>query len=170
MKTIVKQDIAAYAKEYKLCGSIIRQFITLMIHNRSFRTLYYVRFGKWSRLFSWLLPGEPTFHLPFSKTIGAGVLFFHSYGTIISPEAVIGEGCRITCNITIGFKDGKSPVIGNRVEILPGAVISGDVTIGDDCVIGPNCVVHKSVPANCVVIGNPAIILKRDGKIVREAL
>ena len=97
-------------------------------------------------------------------------MFFHSYGTIISPIAKVGEGCRITCNITIGYKDGKSPIIGKNVEILPGAVIAGDVTIGDDCVIGPNAVVYKSVPANCVVVGNPGYILKDNGVIVNRKL
>ena len=82
----------------------------------------------------------------------------------------IGEGCRIVCNITLGDKKGQTPIIGKHVEILPGAVIAGDVTIGDNCVIGPNAVVYKSVPANCVVVGNPAFILKKDGQIVREQL
>jgi len=170
MKDIIKKDIAAYAVEYHLSGSTFFNWLHLMRGNRTFRSLYYTRKGKWSKLYSWLLPGEPTFHIPMQNKIAGGVLFFHSYGTIISPIAVIGEGCRITCNITIGYKNGKSPVIGKNVEILPGAVISGDVTIGDNCVIGPNCVVHKSVPANCVVIGNPAMILKRDGIIIKEML
>lgn len=170
MREIIKKDIEAYSKEYHLNGTFACKWLQLMLGNKSFRSLFYARKGKKSKLYSWLLPGEPTFHLPYKNCISGGVLFFHSYGTIISPIAEIGEGCRITCNITIGYKKGKSPKIGRNVEILPGAVIAGDVTIGDDCVIGPNCVVHKSVPANCVVVGNPAMILKRDGKVVREML
>lgn len=178
MKTIIKQDIIAYAKEYKLLRTkddglrtkdYLRIWLHLMLHNRSFRSLYYYRKGKLTKLYSWLLPGEPTLHLPRTCQIGAGTLFFHSYGTILNAWSV-GENCRITCNITLGDKAGKRPVIGNRVEILPGAVIAGDVTIGDDCVIGPNCVVHKSVPANCVVVGNPAYILKENGVKVNRPL
>lgn len=192
MKEIIKKDIEAYAREYGLLGdkamrlegdevmrreddkakgfALFKAWLHLMLHNRSFRSLYYARKGKLSKLYSWLLPGEPTLHIPFNNKICGGVMFFHSYGTIISPIAKVGEGCRITCNITIGYKDGKSPIIGKNVEILPGAVIAGYVTIGDNCVIGPNAVVYKSVPANCVVVGNPAYILKRDGKVVREEL
>lgn len=170
MKTIIKKDIIAYAREYKLQGGIVRIWLHLMLHNRSFRSLYYYRKGKWAKLYSWLLPGESTLHLPKTQNIGSGILFFHSYGTIISPHAKIGDGCRITCNVTIGFKNGKSPIIGKNVEILPGAVIAGDVTIGDDCVIGPNAVVYKSVPANCVVVGNPAYILKENGVKVNRPL
>lgn len=181
MNEIIKRDIEAYAKEYRLLEKretrnekwgtffCIGVWWYLMLHNRSFRSLYYYRKGKWAKLYSWLLPGEPTLHLPRTCKIGAGTLFFHSYGTILNAWSV-GENCRITCNITLGDKAGKRPVIGNRVEILPGAVIAGDVTIGDDCVIGPNCVVHKSVHANCVVVGNPAMILKKNGVVVREML
>lgn len=44
--------------------------------------------------------------------------------------------------------------IGEGVAILPG------VTIGENCIIGANSVVTNSFPANSVVAGNPAKILK----------
>lgn len=191
MKEIIKKDIEAYAREYGLLGdkamrldgdkairreddkakgfALFKAWLHLMLHNRSFRSLYYFRKGKWAKLYSWLLPGEPTLHLPRTCQIGAGTLFFHSYGTTLNAWSV-GENCRITCNITLGDKAGGRPVIGNRVEILPGAVVAGDVTIGDDCVIGPNAVVYKSVPANCVVVGNPGYILKDNGVVVNRKL
>ena len=169
MKEVVKWDIEAYAREYNLKGCTLQKWSHLMLHNRSYRSLYYYRKGRWSKLYSWLLPGEPTLHLPQTCRIGGGTLLFHSYGTILNAWSV-GNNCRITCNITLGDKAGKRPIIGNRVEILPGAVIAGDVTIGDDCVIGPNCVVHKSVPLCVDLGGRRAIIKKRDGKVVREML
>ena len=39
--------------------------------------------------------------------------------------------------------------------VLPG------VNIGDGCVIGSGSVVTKSVPAGCIVAGNPAKIIRR---------
>lgn len=160
----IAADVAAYKAEYK-CGALL-WFLT---YNRSFRTLFYHRIGIVSKLISWLAPGQVTLTVVKTTEIGDGLLLFHSYGTILGAQK-IGRNCRITCNITIGFKGDKSPIIGNSVEILPGAVIAGDVTIGDNCVIGPNAVVYKSVPANCVVVGNPAYILKRDGVVVNEKL
>ena len=158
-------DVAAYKTDNKGIGSLL-WFLT---YNRSFRTLFYHRIGALSKLISWLAPGQVTFTISKTTKVGDGVLFFHSYGTILNARE-IGEGCRIVCNITLGDKKGKTPIIGKHVEILPGAVIAGDVMIGDNCVIGPNAVVYKSVPANCVVVGNPAYILKRDGKVVNEKL
>lgn len=160
----INADVAAYKAEYK--GGSLLSFLTF---NRSFRTLFYHRIGGMSKLISWLAPGQVTLKIPKTTKVGDGVLLFHSYGTILNARE-IGEGCRIVCNITLGDKKGKTPIIGKHVEILPGAVIAGGVTIGDNCVIGPNAVVYKSVPANCVVVGNPAYILKKDGVIVNEKL
>lgn len=163
-KKHIAADVAAYKEDGKR-GS----FLWLMTYNPSFRTLFYHRIGGVSKLISWLAPGQVTLTIPKTTKVGDGVLLFHSYGTILNARE-IGEGCRIVCNITLGDKKGKTPIIGKHVEILPGAVIAGDVTIGDNCVIGPNAVVYKSVPANCVVVGNPAYILKRDGVVVNEKL
>lgn len=160
----IDADVVAYKKEYKK-GSLL-WFLT---YNPSFRSLFYHRIGGAAKFISWLAPGQVTLTIPKTTKMGDGVLLFHSYGTILNARE-IGEGCRIVCNITLGDKKGKTPIIGKHVEILPGAVIAGDVTIGDNCVVGPNAVVYKSVPANCVVVGNPAYILKRDGVIVNNKL
>ena len=56
----------------------------------------------------------------------------------------------------------KGPVIiGNNVWIGDKATILPNVTIGDGAVIAANAVVTKDVPANCVVAGNPAKIVKK---------
>lgn len=56
----------------------------------------------------------------------------------------------------------KGPVvIGNRVWIGSGAAIMPGVTIGDNCVIGANSVVTKSFPANSIIGGNPAKIIRQ---------
>lgn len=177
---IIQTDVEAYRQEYAQQYSqdgldksgkkhwlyCVLFFLTF---NKSYRSLFYYRLGRCAMLVQWLAPGMPTLSIPRSVKIGEGILLFHSYGTILNAQR-IGNHCRIVCNITLGDKRGKTPIIGNFVEILPGAVIFGDVTIGDNCVIGPNAVVYKSVPANCVVVGNPAYILKENGKIVNKPL
>ena len=55
----------------------------------------------------------------------------------------------------------KGPVrIGKNVWIGRGAVILPGVSVGDNAIVGANSVVTKSVPANCVVGGIPARIIK----------
>ena len=168
-KTIIEKDVAAYKHEYGLKGNAIYLLVHLLAHNTSFRSLFYYRIGKWKWLCQWLGKGTVNLTLPPTVKIEEGLLLFHAYGTILNAKA-IGKGCRIVHNVTLGDKKGGVPTIGNNVEILPNAVVTGDIQIGDHCVIGPGAVVFKSVPANCVVVGNPAYILKKDGIIVNQKL
>ena len=46
----------------------------------------------------------------------------------------------------------------------------GPIEIGENSTIGAGAVVTKSVPKNCVVVGNPAMIIRRDGVKVKEKL
>jgi maltose O-acetyltransferase len=55
---------------------------------------------------------------------------------------------------------GKPVNIGHNVWIGGRAVINPGVTIGDNAVIASGAVVVKDVPANVVVGGNPARIIK----------
>ena len=51
---------------------------------------------------------------------------------------------------------GENVWIGSHVRICKG------VTIGDNSVVAANSVVTKDVPANCIVAGNPAKIVKTE--------
>ena len=50
--------------------------------------------------------------------------------------------------------------IGNNVWIGMGAVILKGVTIGDNSVVAAGAIVTKSVPANKIVAGNPAAVIR----------
>ncbi|KAH3732334.1 family 43 glycosylhydrolase [Pelomyxa schiedti] len=60
-----------------------------------------------------------------------------------------------------GLEYGKPITIGNNVWIGGSAVICPGVTIGDNVTVGAGSVVVKDVPANVVVAGNPAKIIKK---------
>lgn len=81
---------------------------------------------------------------------------------VLHKRAVIGEGCRIQQNVTIGGTSGKEnvPVLGDRVQVGAGAMVLGPIHVGDDAIIGANAVVTKDVPANAVVVGVPAKIIR----------
>jgi acetyltransferase-like isoleucine patch superfamily enzyme len=51
---------------------------------------------------------------------------------------------------------GRNCFIGVRATVLPG------VRIGDEVIVGASTVVTKDVPSNCVVVGNPGYIVKRN--------
>ena len=81
--------------------------------------------------------------------------------TIIGDYVTIGHNAIVHC--------GK---IGNNCLIGMGSIILGYTEIGDNCVIGAGSLItqHKKIPANSLVYGNPARIIRslRDDEI--EAL
>lgn len=87
----------------------------------------------------------------------------HQHGIVVHKFARFGDDCMIRQGVTLGvanewIKD-VGPRIGNRVEIGVGAVIIGNVEIGDNVQIGPNCVVMNDVPADrALFVGAPRVM------------
>ena len=91
----------------------------------------------------------------------------------IGDNTIIGSGCLITDtdshpilaaerNLPDWPKYTKSKpiVIGKNVFIGARSIILKGVTIGDGAVVGAGSVVTKDVPANTIVAGNPARVIK----------
>jgi len=92
--------------------------------------------------------------------IGRSFKLEHFFGVVIGRDVVIGDNCKIYQQVTLGQKDGKFPVIGDNVEIYPGAKIIGGVRIGNNVQIGTNAVVIQDIPDNSTAVGVPARIIK----------
>lgn len=59
------------------------------------------------------------------------------------------------------WKTVTAPVtIGSNVWIGGGSIILPGVTIGDNTTIGAGSVVTKSIPANCLAVGNPCKVIR----------
>lgn len=126
--------------------------------NKKNRKLFYMFFLRYY--------GHKTgFQIP-PNVLGPGVTFYHWGMIIIHGSARIGNNSTFQPNVVIGKnrKDGGAPNIGDYFYACAGARVYGDITIGNNVRIGPNCCLYKSVPDNCVGVGNPAVIIKKDGK------
>lgn len=148
-------------------------FFWMMAHLKEFRSVFYMRIGnKIASLLRWYAPGMPTCFITTPRyKIGTGFIIQHGHSTRVGAES-IGTNCQVWNNVTIGkkFSGGKRPTIGNDVKICTGAIVIGDINIGDGTTIGAGAVVIKNVPPHCVVVGNPARIIKRNGIRVDETL
>lgn len=75
----------------------------------------------------------------------------------------IGNYCSLQTGVLLGKSYGsedEKPIIGDNVKFGPGAKVLGGITIGDNCFIGANAVVLKDMPANSLVGGVPAKVIK----------
>jgi len=100
--------------------------------------------------------------IPPTAQLGKGIMIEHFGGIVINSGTKIGDFCTISHEVTFGNKrpGGKAPIVGNNVYICVGAKVLGDITVGDNCIIGANSVLTESVPANSVVAGIPARVIK----------
>lgn len=105
----------------------------------------------------------PACDIPLTVQLGEGTRFIHrAIGVCVHGEAVIGKGCKIMQNVTIGGRNGRgAPTIGDYCFIGCGASVLGDVHIGNDVMIGAHAVVIDDVPDGVVVAGIPAKIIKK---------
>ena len=96
-------------------------------------------------------------------------------GVTIEDEVFIGHGVTFTNDIypraTAGGalqtdKDWKvePTLIRKGASIGSGATILCNVTVGENAIVGAGSVVTKSVPANSIVAGNPARVLRMVGE------
>ena len=132
-----------------------------------------------SELFGYDVPSSlrvfPPFYTDFGKNIAIGenvfinaCCHFQDHGGV-----VIGDGCQIGHNVVFAtLNHGLSPedrkhtypapiVLGRNVWVGSNSTILQGVTIDDNAVVAAGAVVTKDVPANVVVGGVPAKIIKK---------
>lgn len=120
------------------------------------------------RGFSFPVVIHPSVSVAASANIGAG--------SVVAPGCVVSSGCRVGVGSYVNFMVGlgHESVLGNFCQINPGAQVGGLATIGDrvlvgsgatilngihvnvDATIASGAVIFNRVPANALMLGNPA--------------
>lgn len=96
--------------------------------------------------------------------VGKGLNIIHlagGGGCILNCQQM-GDYCRVQSGVVIGNvgDEGHRPTIGSHVRFGLGCKVYGKITIGDNAIILPNAVVTHDVPANAIVGGIPAKVIK----------
>lgn len=168
-RKIVEADVTRWLELYGYKYGKIMGFIFLIAYYKEFRNLFYHRVGAVHNLLKILCPQMSSLFIV-THTIGEGLFIQHGFATVIAAKS-IGKNCWINQQVTIGYTSNTDcPEIGDNVTISAGAKVLGGIKIGNNSIVGANAVVVKNVPENCVVIGVPAYIIKRDGVRVKEEL
>lgn len=148
-----------------------------------FRALAMYRFGVWRMTIKSRLLRAPLsvlyrflhrwvrnhygIELHYTAKVGRRVVIAHQGAIVIHEFAEIGNECVIRQGVTIGaagqYLVGEAPKLGRGVTLGAGAVVMGNITIGDGARIGPNAVVMTDVPAGALAVAPPARVIQPGG-------
>lgn len=105
--------------------------------------------------------------------IGPGLYLGHARGIVINDRAVLGAGCTLSHEVTIGQDVSPPygvPTLGRGVYVAPGAKVFGAISVGDHVAIGANAVVRGDLPDRAIAVGIPARVVRiQDPDEVRVA-
>ena len=100
-------------------------------------------------------------------TVCEGVGFVHGLGIVISHAAIVGPGCVLFQNVTLGESIDPStrlvgaPNLEADVHVGAGAVLLGPITVGKGTKVMANAVLDRSVGPNSIVRSPVATIGSR---------
>jgi acetyltransferase-like isoleucine patch superfamily enzyme len=111
--------------------------------------------------------------------VGDNTVFGHQCAFVVGKEIRIGRHCRFASSISVfdtsghpsdpvarmngeppDINDVRPVIIGDNVWVGTGSIIFPGVVIGDNSIVSARSVVMSSVPANTVVAGNPARMVR----------
>lgn len=156
-------DFNTYLTKLKIPYNGYVGFVLLFRHFPEYRSIAYHRHPKCAKFLSFIF--KPQVHLYINTPndgIGKNLMIWHGFSTIINANS-IGSNCSIWQQVTIGNKNDEvleSPIIGDNVKICAGAILIGNIKIGNNSTIGAGSVVVKDVPDNAIVAGVPAKVVK----------
>lgn len=116
------------------------------------------------------------FYMEFANHLEMGRNSFINYDCIMLNTAMVKLGDNVLVGPKVSFYTVNHPFVAeqreqwlvyakpisieNNVWIGGSAIILGGVTIGENAIVGAGAVVTKDVPANTIVVGNPARVLR----------
>lgn len=80
----------------------------------------------------------------------------HAHGTYTGEDQDVPTGLPVYRRLSVGNR----VVIGSNVWLGDGVVVLPGVNIGEGTIVGANSVVSRSLPANVIAVGAPAVPIK----------
>jgi serine acetyltransferase len=108
-------------------------------------------------IIDWVLGVE----IPWQTQIGPELRLQHAQSIVINAEVVIGSRVSLHQGVTLGGRRSghDCPIIGDAVRVGAGAIIIGDVRVGNEAIVGAGAVVVHDVAPKARVVGNPARVV-----------
>jgi serine O-acetyltransferase len=150
----------------------VRYYSTTLLYFKGFQALQAYRVGHWlwqqerKGMALWLqsqISEVFTVDIHPAARIGSGILVDHATGIVIGETCVLDDNISIMQGVTLGGtgKDSgdRHPKIKCGVLIGTGAIIIGNVTVGEGAKVAAGSVVLKHVAPHTTVAGIPAVMV-----------
>ncbi len=123
---------------------------------------FYIRLGE-----------DGTVHIGNSVTCTGNAFISAAEGATVK----IGDDCMLAMGVTLRADDAhpifdihsgkrinpsRDIAIGNHVWLGQGSAILGGAVVGDGCVVGTGGVLKSAIPNNCIAVGVPAKVIRKD--------
>ena len=89
-------------------------------------------------------------------SLGPGCFILHGDSTMVGARS-IGKNFVVGQHVVVGYRgQNELPTIADDVTIYVGAIVIGEITIGDGATVGAGAVVASNVPSGATVVPLPA--------------
>jgi serine O-acetyltransferase len=150
LRTLIREDFDRHGRKRLSPGfhALLVYRFGVWVHDRqsTWLTLVLVRVY---RLLAYLVETRIGIEIPYQTIVGRRLWLPHGGRVVLNADARIGDDCVLRHNVTIGSIGGRRsgcPTVGDRVEFGVGAVVVGDIRVGNDVIIGANVVLSEDVP------------------------
>lgn len=158
-KAVIKEDIRKGLELMNRNYSVGAGLIYLLTFSKAFRNIFYLRTTPFDLFLSILCPPLSSMTIQ-TPQIGAGFAISHGYASAIGAKS-IGKNFTVFQQVTIGAATSQGfPTILDNVTIYAGAIVIGNITIGNNVVIGANSTVYRDVPDNSTVLPGTSKVMK----------
>ena len=112
--------------------------------------------------------GLTNVHVGKNVVINFNCTFVDDGEIFIGDDCMIGPGCNLATSVhpisprlrRHKLQYNKPIHIGNNVWFGAGVTVLPGITVGDNAIVGAGSVVTKDIPANAIVAGNPARLIR----------
>lgn len=165
---IVRVDVAAVYDRDPACT----RFIEPILYFKGFHAIQTHRLANWAwkkgrKDFALYLQSRSSqvFQTDINPTseLGRGIFMDHATGIVIGATAVIGDDVSILQGVTLGGtgkeEGDRHPKVKNGVLIGAGAIVLGNIEVGECSRVAAGALVVKPVPPKSTVAGVPARVV-----------
>lgn len=163
----LRADLRRNLEDYEPLSPVRRMALCLTLN--SVHALVLIRFQFWcarhglptlfaAKLLFWFFRIE----INKSATLGPGLRLPHPMGILIAPNVSVGSHCDLYADVRLVLSHGnpQGPRIADHAFLGDGAKVLGAVDVGTHAEVGAGAIVTRDVPAQGVVAGVPAKLLR----------